>query len=125
MKGIADAMSSLNKTESLEPLKDTIKQLNKTAHAEDIELKKEEEEVMRWKVTIESYVCNCTYNSWGNWGPCSETCGEYGIKLRSRDVRWNATNGGKECLDWHEDSSSCNIVCCRKCICILERILSY
>ena len=46
MKGIADTMGSLNKTESLKKLEDTIGHLNNTAHAEDIELKKEEDTVM-------------------------------------------------------------------------------
>ena len=125
MKGIADAMSSVNKTESLEQLEDTIENLNKTALAEDIELEKEEEEVMTLKVTIESYVCDCTYNSWGIWGSCSETCGENGMKFRSREVRWNATNGGKVCLESdQDDTSTCNIGCCREYICILDRILS-
>ena len=123
MKGIADTLGSLNKTESLKQLEDTIEHLNKTAHAEDIELEKEEEEVMTLKLTIKSYVCHCTYNSWGNWGPCSETCGESGMKLRSREVRWNATNGGRACLESdQEDSSQCNRECCRKYICILDRI---
>merc|ERR1711962_1737244 len=112
LEGIADTMSSLNKTETLEQLKDTIEHLNKTAHVEDIELKKEEDEVMALNVTIQSYVCDCTYNSWGDWGSCSKTCGEDRIKSRSRDVRWNATNGGKACLGSDQDSSLCDNVCC-------------
>ena len=123
LEGIADTMSSLNKTETLDQLKDTIEHLNKTAHVEDIELKKEEDEVMALNVTIQSYVCDCTYNSWGDWGSCSKTCGEDRIKSRSRDVRWNATNGGKECLGSDQDSSLCDNVCCRKYICNLDRIL--
>ena len=125
MKGIADGMGSLNKTYSLKQLEDTIDQLNKTAHAEDLELRKEEEEVTKLTVLVERYVCHCTYNSWGDWGSCSKTCGEDRIKSRSRDVRWNATNGGKECLEPDQDSSQCNIVCCREYICIPDRILSY
>ena len=54
MKGIADTMGSLNKTESLKKLQDTIEHLNKTAHVEDIELKKEEDELMALNVTIQS-----------------------------------------------------------------------
>ena len=61
-------MGSLNKTESLKKLEDTIKHLNNTAHAEDIELKKEEDVVMKLKVTIKDYKCDCAYNSWGHWG---------------------------------------------------------
>ena len=108
MKGIADTMGSLNKTDSLKKLQDTIEHLNKTAHAEDVELQKEEDEVMGLRVTIENYVCDCTYTSWGDWGSCSKTCGEERIKSRSRDVRWNATNGGKECFGSNRASQSCN-----------------
>jgi len=112
LKGIADTMGSLNETDSLKKLQDTIEHLNKTAHAEDVELQKEEDEVMGLRVTIENYECDCTYNSWGDWGSCSKTCGEGSIKSRSRDVRWNATNGGKECLEPDQDSSRCDTVCC-------------
>ena len=126
MKGIADAMGSLNKTDSLKQLEDTIDQLNKTAQAEDIELKKEEEEVTILKVTIEDYVCDCTYNSWGHWGSCSKTCGEVGTKSRSRNLRWNATNGGTACMESDKkDSSSCNPGCCRKYIGFLDRLGGY
>ena len=122
MKGIADAMGSLNKTDSLKQLEDTIDHLNKTAHAEDLELRKEEEEVTKLTVLVERYVCHCTYNSWGDWGSCSKTCGEAGIKTRSRDVRWNATNGGAACVESDKkDSSSCNRGCCRKYIGFLDR----
>ena len=126
MKGIADAMGSLNKTDSLKQLEDTIDQLNKTAHAEDIELKKEEEEVTILKVTIEGYECDCTYNSWGHWGSCSKTCGEFGTKSRSRNVKWNATNGGTACMESDKkDSSLCNPGCCRKYIGFLDRPRGY
>ena len=126
LKGVADTMGSLNKTETLEQLKDTIEHLNKTAHVEDIELKKEEDELMALNVTIQSYVCDCTYNSWGDWGSCSKTCGEVGTKSRSRNVRWNATNGGMACMENDKkDSSLCNPGCCRKYIGFLDRPRGY
>ena len=52
LKRICDNMGSLNLTDlnlntSFTQLEDTIKTLNQTAHAEDIELEKEEEEVAK------------------------------------------------------------------------------
>ena len=45
MDGIADTMVSTNKTDSLTKLKETIKHLNETAQVEDIELKREEDDI--------------------------------------------------------------------------------
>ena len=108
-------MGSSNKTENFKQLEDTIKQLNKTAHTEDIELKKEEDKVAKLNATIVSYVCDCTYNNWGNWGSCSATCGNNGTKLRSRIVKWYPRNNGTACIESDKkDSNTCNRVCCRK-----------
>ena len=115
LNGIADTMVSMNKTDSLRKLKDTIKHLNETAQSEDIELKKEEDEITKLKVTLETYVCDCTYKSWGSWGSCSSTCGESGIKKRTRDVKWTPRNGGEACTEKdQQDSYQCNRNCCRK-----------
>jgi len=119
LKGIADTMGSLNTTnttatDGFRKLKDTIRKLNNTAHAEDIELEKEEDEVAKLNATIANFVCDCTYNSWGNWGSCSKTCEPDGMKDRSRTVKWYPRNDGMACIESDkQDSTSCNKdVCC-------------
>ena len=123
LKRICDNMGSLNVTDlnlntSFTQLEDTIKTLNQTAHAEDIELEKEEEEVAKLNATVVNYVCHCTYNSWGEWGSCYKTCKPDGIKGRSRTVKWYPRNNGTACTEADkQDSSACNRdVCCRKYI---------
>ena len=128
MKSIADNMGSLKTTnttatDGFRKLETTIKKLNNTAHAEDIELEKEEDEVAKLNVTIVNYVCDCTYNSWGHWGSCSKTCEPDGIKRRSKTVKWHPRNDGMACRESDkQDSSACNKdVCCRKYIWFLGR----
>ena len=118
MKGIADTMGSSNTTaDGFKKLEDTINNLNNTAHAEDVDLMKEEDEVAKLNATIVNYVCDCTYNSWGNWGSCSKTCGNRGSKDRSRSVKWYPRNNGTECIaSDKKETSSCPGGCCRKYI---------
>ena len=96
-------------------LKQTIDNLRETANNEDAELSKEEEEILALKTQIENFRCDCTYHEWGEWSECSRTCGNEGSKSRSRVVKWNAKNGGRECLpSGKTQTEPCNILCCRK-----------
>lgn len=127
LNSIADTMGSSNTTaDGFKKLEDTIKNLNNTAHAEDVELMKEEDKVAKLNATIVNYVCNCTYNSWGNWGSCSKTCGNSGTKDRSRSVKWYPRNNGTDCIaSDQKETSSCPGGCCRKYIGFLDRTVGY
>ena len=39
---------------------------------------------------------NCAWSQWGDWGPCSVSCGD-GWKPRTRRVVTEAQNGGIQC----------------------------
>ena len=105
--GSLDTRNTTTK-DGFKKLKGTIKQLNKTAHSEDFEMKKEEDEVAKLKATILNFVCDCEYYSWGAWGSCSKTCGN-GTKERSRDVKWYPRNNGMECIESdQEQEQTCN-----------------
>ena len=107
------AGTNLNGTRS--NLEQTIDELRDTANDEDTELSKEEAEILAMKTQIENFLCNCAYHEWGEWSECSRTCGNEGSKSRSRVVKWNAKNGGRECLpSGKTQTEPCNILCCRK-----------
>ena len=96
-------------------LEQTIDNLRETANNEDAELSNEEEEILALKSQIENFKCDCTYHEWGEWSECSRTCGNDGTMSRTREVQWEAKNGGQECLvSGQKETSSCNILCCRK-----------
>ena len=114
-------ITDLNLNHSYTQLKDTIKILNTTAHAEDIELENEELEIAKLNTTILNFKCDCEYKTWGPWGSCSKTClhvnDTLGTKDRSRSVKWYPRNNGMECTESKKkDSSTCNPGCCRKYI---------
>lgn len=50
---------------------------------------------------------NCEWNDWGEWGPCSASCGG-GKHIRTRTVATPAMNGGKECGIDSDESESCH-----------------
>ena len=61
-------------------------------------------------------ICNflsadCKWNPWGQWGPCSETCGK-GRQERTRSVNVTATIGGRQCEGSDTQSRGCNYTPC-------------
>ena len=116
LQDIADAMGDLTETSrSTSELQATIDELSQMADVEDIELTKEENQILALKEQIENFVCDCTYSDWGEWSECTKTCGDNGKMTRTRDVNWEAKNGGMECNDEDKtEMSACNVVCCRK-----------
>ncbi len=40
---------------------------------------------------------DCVWSSYGDWSPCSVSCGTGGVEQRKRMVLQEAKNGGREC----------------------------
>ena len=55
---------------------------------------------------------DCKWGPYGDWSPCSRTCGE-GEKSRSRSEAVPASNGGKECLGNATEIIVCNEEVCK------------
>ena len=52
------------------------------------------------------------FSEWGNWNPCSTTCGN-SFKTRSRECNFPLPqNGGKDCEGVYEESVACNVPQC-------------
>ena len=54
---------------------------------------------------------DCRWSSFGNWSPCSKTCGN-GYKTSQRYRMNNATHGGKECEGETVRMVQCNLNNC-------------
>ncbi|XP_067682653.1 protocadherin Fat 4-like [Haliotis asinina] len=54
---------------------------------------------------------NCTLQEWTQWGECSETCGDAGIRVRTRLILQEASCGGK-CSDNTTETEPCSRKCC-------------
>ena len=104
LQDIADAMGDMSLTSrATSELQATIDELTQIADDEDVELTKEEDQILALKEQIANFVCDCTYEEWGEWSECTQTCGDNGTMTRTREVKWEPKNGGVECND--EDST--------------------
>ena len=100
-------------------LENTMKNLSSSAQAEDSELIREEDQLLRLKEEVDTYKCDCAYEEWQDWGPCTKTCKNEseadGTKTRLREVKWNSRNSGKPCeRDQLSETVDCGLSCCRK-----------
>ena len=103
----------------VEELENTIKNLSSNARDEDNDLKLQEDELLKFKEEVETYKCDCAYEDWQDWGPCTKTCRNEsepdGTKTRSREVKWEARNNGEPCKpDSLSETVDCGLSCCRK-----------
>ena len=66
------------------------------------------------------------WNSWGEWGDCSVTCGD-GVKTRIRTcTNPPPTDGGKECVgDSSSETSACSKTNCPGTVLITVRSTRY
>ena len=60
---------------------------------------------------LQSVKADCTWASWSDFEPCSNTCGE-GIQSRKRVAQNAAVAGGSPCTGTHMDARRCNIRNC-------------
>ncbi|XP_071743182.1 uncharacterized protein [Lepeophtheirus salmonis] len=54
---------------------------------------------------------NCEWSQYGEWSPCSKSCGR-GIQFRTRRVAVTPKNGGSNCVGSNKDTRSCNVKSC-------------
>ena len=60
-----------------------------------------------------SLTVNGSWSEWGDWSSCSLTCGEGGIKKRTRTcTNPPPANGGLDCAGSAEETSECNVRAC-------------
>jgi len=46
---------------------------------------------------LDQPVIDCVVTPWGEWSPCSKSCGNNGRMTRRRMIKLNPQNGGKPC----------------------------
>ena len=59
---------------------------------------------------------DCKMSAWSGWGGCSAQCGG-GVKLRTRHVLREGSDGGKLCGGSSQEVATCNVASCdRDCV---------
>ena len=54
---------------------------------------------------------NCEIGEWGNWTPCSDSCGG-GEQIRKRGIATAAAHGGSDCSEDMMEARSCRTQKC-------------
>ena len=126
MKVLQNITAAMNHNNTVvQQLEATMGNLTLNAENEDIELKNQEDELVKMREEVNNFVCNCEYEEWrDDWGPCSRPCVPddedpliYPVKNRTRGVKWGSRNNGTECVDSEKiDVTNCEVNYCRKLI---------
>ena len=62
-------------------------------------------------ILINVIVGNCTWEEFGHWDSCSQTCGG-GEQSRTRGIKQKAAYGGEECTGNTTETRECNTAGC-------------
>ena len=117
MKVLQNITAAMNHNSTIvQQLEATMGNLTLNAQVEDDQLENQEDEILKMKQEVNSFVCNCAYEEWSDdWSPCSRPCvpddyDTYPIKNRTRGVKWDARNNGTECVDAEKiDITNCEV----------------
>ena len=58
-------------------------------------------------LNVRESLVDCAWNDYGEWTSCSKSCGG-GQQSRTRTIKIEANNGGKECIGSATDVKECN-----------------
>ena len=58
-------------------------------------------------LNLHPFSVDCVWDDYGEWTSCSKSCGG-GQQSRTRNIKIDADNGGKECAGSLTDSRECN-----------------
>ena len=56
---------------------------------------------------VYSISVDCEWSVYGNWNECSKTCGS-GTQIRTREIKTQEENGGKQCAGDKTELQLCN-----------------
>ena len=114
----------------VQQLETTMGNLTLNSQLEDNQLENQEDEILKMKEEVNNFVCNCEFEEWSDWSPCSRPCVPddedpiiYPVKNRTRGVKWDARNNGIECVDAEKidvtncevcEGNTCEVNYCRK-----------
>jgi len=121
LNGVLSAKSGIHcKEGSEQPICKILDNLEAENTKEEDNLEREEDLVEAEIEAVTNHKCDCTYEPWGPWSQCDGEgvvtkesplgCGE-GTQERSRELKWDLRNGGKECGDKTEERN-CDAGCC-------------
>ena len=83
-------------------------------NTENTSLTSEENQVKYEQNLLDTTSCPCVWDSWSDWGPCSQTCGN-GTQTKTRNVLRHARNNGTLCVGSNTTTTTCsNPTPCRK-----------